>query len=170
MGRKIWSPGLLPKEINISKILEENRSIIRNKNIARIFYSVKLIENWGTGFSKMHFACKENNNPDPVFSIKTGAFVITFYKKINSEGVNEGVNEGINEGVNEGVSEGVNLLIKLIKSQPGKRTTEISEILNVPQKTIERWIKKLKETGQIVYKGSPKTGGYFVYEKVTSDE
>ena len=102
----------------------------------------------------MHFACKENNNPDPVFSIKTGAFVITFYKKINNEGVNEGVN----------------LLIKLIKSKPGKRTTEISEILNVPQKTIERWIKKLKETGQIVYKGSPKTGGYFVYEKVTSDE
>lgn len=32
----------------------------------------------------------------------------------------------------------------------------------IPQRTIERDLGQLKEKGAIVYKGSPKTGGYFL--------
>ena len=38
---------------------------------------------------------------------------------------------------------------------------EISEQLHVPAKTIERWIKKLRDENKIIFKGAPKTGGYF---------
>ncbi len=38
----------------------------------------------------------------------------------------------------------------------------MAAILNIPSKTIERWIKKLKEQGEITFSGSRKTGGYFV--------
>jgi ATP-dependent DNA helicase RecG len=75
---EVWSPGRLPKEIDISKLLIENRSIPRNRNLARIFFQVGLIENWGTGFHRMTEACHKNGNPLPLFEEKAGAFVITF--------------------------------------------------------------------------------------------
>jgi ATP-dependent DNA helicase RecG len=40
------------------------------------------------------------------------------------------------------------------------RIPEFSEQLHVPAKTIERWIKKLRDKNRIVFKGAPKTGGY----------
>ena len=39
---------------------------------------------------------------------------------------------------------------------------ELSEQLHVPAKTIERWIKKLRDENKIIFKGAPKTGGYFI--------
>jgi len=64
--------------------------------------------------------------------------------------------------ISEGVSEGVGSLLGCIRNKPGLRIPELSEQLNVPAKTIERWIKKLRDENRIVFKGAPKTGGYFV--------
>jgi len=50
---EIWSPGLLPKAINIDNIYKNNRSVPRNKILMEIFHRVGLIENWGTGFYRM---------------------------------------------------------------------------------------------------------------------
>jgi ATP-dependent DNA helicase RecG len=32
--------------------------------------------------------------------------------------------------------------------------------MGIPVKTLERWLKKLREQNMIEFKGSPKTGGY----------
>jgi len=64
--------------------------------------------------------------------------------------------------ISEGVSEGVNSLLVCIRNKPGLRIPELSEQLHVPAKTIERWIKKLRDENRIVFKGAPKTGGYFM--------
>jgi len=150
---EVWSPGRLPKKIDISRLLVENRSIPRNRNLARIFYQVGLIENWGTGFHRMAEACRKNDNPLPLFEEKTGAFVITFKKRNGNEGINEGLNEGINEGINK--------LFFHIATHPGERLTEISNQLKIPKKTLERWIKELKEQEKIHFKGGKRNGGYY---------
>ena len=77
---------------------------------------------------------------------KAGAFVIRFYKRKKIEGVNEGVS----------------ILLNFIKNNPGKRTNEIADSINKPAKTVERWLGKLKETNKIEYRGSSKTGGYYL--------
>ena len=64
----------------------------------------------------------------------------------------------------EGVSEGVKQLLAYIRKNPGKRTSQISQELKVPIKTLERWIKKLREKEYIEYIGSSKTGGYYAKE------
>ena len=48
-----------------------------------------------------------------------------------------------------------------IKSNPGQRVSQISKRLQIPEKTLERWIKRLKEEGKIEFRGSKKTGGYY---------
>jgi len=66
---------------------------------------------------------------------------------------------------NEGVNEGVNLLLQHIKKNPGKRVPHFEKALKTSPKTIERWLKKLKNEGRIEFQGSPKTGGYKVVKQ-----
>jgi predicted HTH transcriptional regulator len=104
----------------------------------------------------------ENGNPKPELKEITGAFVVKFTRHPASEGRSGGISEGISEGANGGAIEGINRLLEFIREKPGKRVFEIATALNVPSKTIERWIKKLREQEKIVFTGSRKTGGYFV--------
>jgi len=66
---------------------------------------------------------------------------------------------GMGEG--EGVSAGANKLVECIRANPGKRSSQIKEALNLPQRTMERWLKQLKGDGIIEFHDAPKTGGYF---------
>ena len=64
-------------------------------------------------------------------------------------------------GVTGGVKpESLNLL-QLIQSQPGLKTTELVSQTGKPQRTIERWLKQLKDNQLIEFRGAPKTGGYY---------
>jgi ATP-dependent DNA helicase RecG len=159
---EIWSPGLLPKELNIKSLLSESRSIPRNRALAKIFHDIGFIEGWGTGFQRMVEACTANGNPKPELKEMTGAFVVKFTRRPAGEGIKGGANEGANEGINGGTNEGINRLLEFIRGNPGKRVTEISAALDIPSKTVERWVKKLREQGVIVFRGPRKTGGYHV--------
>ncbi|MDZ7821438.1 MAG: ATP-binding protein [Candidatus Marinimicrobia bacterium] len=79
---EIWSPGSLPEELDLSRILFEDRAILKNSNLAMIFQSLGLVDNWGTGFKRMNDACVNNGNPEPLYSQKAGAFVVTIHKSI----------------------------------------------------------------------------------------
>ena len=48
----------------------------------------------------------------------------------------------VNRGVNGGVNGGVNELLVLINKYPGKRTIELAGLLNVPSRTVEKWLAK----------------------------
>jgi ATP-dependent DNA helicase RecG len=68
------------------------------------------------------------------------------------------------EGVNGGVSEGVKTVLAFIRQNPLSRVPAIAKGTAIPGKTIERYIKKLKEQGKIEFTGAPKTGGYRMIE------
>ena len=97
-----------------------------------------------------------NNKPPQFIEGDIFKTVIPIDHDIDNKG------EGVNEGVNEGVTEGVNELFFIIKENPGKRVPFLAEKINSPGKTIERWLKILKEEGKIKFTGNSKTGGYFV--------
>jgi len=54
------------------------------------------------------------------------------------------------------------LELNYIKNNPGKHTNDLARSINIPEKTVERWIKELKEKSKIEYKGSKRTGGYYI--------
>lgn len=66
-------------ELNVNSLLQNNRSIPRNKKILELFHKVGEIENWSTGFARINETCSENDNPAPVFEERAGAFVIKMY-------------------------------------------------------------------------------------------
>lgn len=68
---------------------------------------------------------------------------------------------GVNGGVSGGVNGGVNGLLSYIQSHPGQRSIEMVGALNIPLRTIVRWLKQLKETEKIEFRGATRTGGYY---------
>jgi ATP-dependent DNA helicase RecG len=151
------------------------RASTRNKQIAEAFYLTHDIEKYGSGFLRIRKAIQDY--PTMIFAFRdTGdGFVAEFSYTEQKTSVNpksEGIkleSEGINpesEGIkpeSEGIkpeSEGINLLLALIEKYPDKRLPFFKSELSVPKKTIERWLKKLRDAGKITYNGSKKTGGY----------
>ena len=61
----------------------------------------------------------------------------------------------------EGVNVEVNGLLSYAPSHPGKRAGEMAVAFKLSQRTIERWLKLLKENGKVEYRGAAKTGGYY---------
>jgi len=60
------------------------------------------------------------------------------------------------------INGGVNLVKEVIINNPGLNTYRIAEKLNKPERTVEKWLSKLKKSQIIEYRGSSKTGGYFI--------
>ncbi|MDP2363440.1 MAG: ATP-binding protein, partial [Ignavibacteria bacterium] len=78
---EIWNPGILPESITLESLKKEHRSIPRNEIIARCFYLIKYIEQWGTGTNRIVSLCKEAGLKEPKFEIRNGDFVVTFFRK-----------------------------------------------------------------------------------------
>ena len=64
--------------------------------------------------------------------------------------------------VSGGVSEEVRAVLDYLHEHPGARTNQMTASLSIPRRTLERLLKKLKDEQKIVFKGAPKTGGYYV--------
>ena len=154
----IANEGKLPPEITIADLKREHLSKPRNKLLADIFYKAGFIESWGRGTLKILRECKEAHIPEPNFYEENGVVKIIFEL---AGGNNTRQHEGVSEGVVEGVGEGVKDLFLIIKENPGQRVPFLSKKIQKPGKTIERWLRSLKGSGKIVFKGNSRTGGYF---------
>ncbi|MFI3261346.1 MAG: putative DNA binding domain-containing protein [Rikenellaceae bacterium] len=74
-------------------------------------------------------------------------------------GDNGGVNR-VNGGVNGGVKEQI---LELIKDNEGINTKAITTLLpDTAIRTVERYIKELRDKDIIEFRGAPKTGGYYI--------
>ena len=51
-------------------------------------------------------------------------------------------------------------ILKYIRKHQGANRTEISNALNIPIRTVSRYLKILSD--KIEFRGAPKTGGYFI--------
>lgn len=179
-----WNIGKLPEELTIEDLYKgTEKSIPRNIKVAEIFKEAFLIERYGSGIKRAVKELTDYKLPLPKIFETVGGIEIVIYgtpqeKKepqknegikenggINS-GINGGIKEngGLNDGINGGIkiSQGLKYLHEYIKNNPGKRINQISSTLQIPGRTLEKQIKKLKDMKKIAYIGSKKKGGYYV--------
>ena len=71
------------------------------------------------------------------------------------------LDEGIKVNSDEGINVGINQLLSVICSIPGARANKLATLIGKSRQTVERYVKTLKDCGQIEFRGSKKTGGYF---------
>ena len=64
----------------------------------------------------------------------------------------------VNDRVNDGIAK---TILDTIALRPGVRTNEIATHIGKSIPTVSRYIKTLKDSGKIEFRGAPKNGGYF---------
>ena len=89
------------------------------------------------------------------------------------DGIKDGVKDGIKDGVKDGIKDGVKQITKnqkyillLIKENPNITAIELSEVVGIKERNIEKHLTYLKETGLIERIGSRKTGHW----QISNDE
>lgn len=149
---EFFNPGTLPKGVSMNDILSGKlASNPRNKQIASIFKEAGIIEKYGSGIKRVRQVMAISDSAEPIFEMIAGYFKVTLFPS-------------------GGVSGGVSDLLNFIKTNPGQNSKEIKMAVNLPQRTLERWLKQLREHNKIEFQGVPKTGGYYLIKKGCVDQ
>ena len=122
-----------------------------SRELMRIYKDLELVEHLGSGLNRILEAYDKDS-----FVMKQNYMKNIFYK---NETPLDGVVSG---GVNGVVSGGVTELLEFIQTNPGLRANELSKHIDTPLRTVQRWLKQLKDENKIEFEGAPKTGGYVV--------
>lgn len=117
-----------------------------NRELMRVYKDLEMVEHLGSGLDRILKAYGKES-----FKISQNFMKNIFYKNIG--------------GVSGGVSGGVNKLLEFIKTNPNFKANEISDNIQIPLRTVERWLKQLKDENKIEFRGSPKSGGYWSLDK-----
>jgi len=144
---EFFNPGKLYGDLTIEKLQSGNYSSrTRNRAIARAFKEAGIIERYGSGIARIKNECKIHGVIEPKFEEFVHGFRVILYKeKLQNDNV------------------GTNELYYFIKENQPIRTLHIKEYFNqVTTRTLERWIKKLRDENKIEFRGSKKMGGYYV--------
>jgi ATP-dependent DNA helicase RecG len=134
---EVWNPGLLPERLTIEDLKREHESIPRNRTLARLFFFIKYIEEWGTGTNRIINQCKAFGLPEPIFEERAGSFVVTIRKFPSFEGLNERQIKAIS----------------YIKKEGNITNKKYQEINNVSKRTASYELSELVERGILRRKG-----------------
>jgi len=132
-------------------------SMLRNKNLANIFYRLKLIEAFGTGIPKI-MESYHTYLIEPKIDITDNAFKITLY---NTDFIKNSINDSFNSLLNEGEQK----VIDLFKDVDSIRRKDIEMKLSISQPMAIKHLKNLLEKEAIKKIGSGKNVRYHLSGK-----
>lgn len=148
---EFFNPGSLPKDIKY--ILKEEFSMPRNNTIARIFRTIKLSENIGSGFYKMFNGWTSYYKRKPKVEGDFDYYKITFYieKKAESQAK-----------VTAKVTANQRQILEAIGENPHITALELAGVLGISERKTKENIKKLKEKALLKRIGPDKGGHWLV--------
>jgi len=126
----------------------------RNPLIFGLFTRMHVVEKVGSGIPRMRRLMKDAGLPEPKFDTQ-GFFTVTFMKRAKTNSVTNGTLNGTLNGTET-------LVFDCIRTTPGITANTLVLQTDKSVRTIRRTVKQLIEKGLIEYRGSKKTGGYFI--------
>jgi ATP-dependent DNA helicase RecG len=169
----VWNDGLLPEGLTVEDLKRSHTSKPRNPIIADICFKAGYIDTWGRGTIKIIEACHEHNLPDPVMLEQQGGFLCQLFMQTSineSTATDEMLDFLTDEGeitvkLRRNYGENTVKILRLIISNPEIKTSELALNIGKSKSTIEKTIKRMKETQLIERIGSDRAG----YWKVRKD-
>lgn len=165
---EITNPGRLPVPLTPETIKEPHGSYPYNLRIAQVLYLLTNLERWGTGVSRMVELCREQGVPEPEYVTNGHEVKIVFKKKHKS---NSDENENVNVGSSVGSLSVVQLtarqkeIIRLIKGNPMMSSQQMSVVLSVVKRTIERDLADLQKKGILSREGNTSAGRWVLLKE-----
>ena len=179
----LWNYGLLPEGITVKNMFDEHSSMPRNRLIANVFYLAGFIEAWGRGFGIVADTFRKEELEVPTFKEEFGGLTVTIKREIFAAIQSGGriddrtgrivkKNDNDNENV---VSDAVSLsqvyltdrqqrICKLIEDNPTVSSKQMSQVLSVDPRTVQRDLAVMQKKGVLIREGNT-SAGRWVFNK-----
>ena len=157
---------ILPEGWTVDTLMEPHNSRPYNPDIANVFYRAGYIEHWGRGIQKICDACKELGAELPVYEL-IGNGLRVHFKALESALIDEPKTPnrhggGLSGGIDGGLAERI---IELIRADDTVTVSAMGELLGIPKRTIEREMKKLRDSDRITREGGNRYGHWKINQK-----
>lgn len=177
---EIISPGGFYDGLTLEQALDGVQSF-RNEKLVQLLFKLDYIENYASGLSRIFNEYKKEGL-EPVIKTASTMFKITFPNK-NYEALYLNPEKHLEDNKSISLSYGKIIgkvndkveslsprdanIYRVIKMYPGKRVPQLVELLqpldkDITENILYKRIRKLSD--YIIFKGSSKTGGYFIKE------
>ena len=154
---QLWNEGTLPQSITIEKLMGDHESMPRNPLIAKVFYLMGFIENWGRGYEKIRDAFEQAHLQVPTFEQVRGGIMATIQREVfqkvqngqsSAENTTESTLKSTLKSTPKSTLKGTRKAIReIIESNPNVTLDQIAEQLGLNPRGIDKHIKKLKTMG-----------------------
>ena len=121
--------------------------------IAEVLFKSSFLESWGSGVGRMVDACRAQGVPEPEYEVAGGFVRIVFRRPEGAGDVNGDVTSL------KGVLKDIYLIVL---NNPGIKIAQVAELRGKSESTVWKQLNELTKKGIIEYRGSDKTGGYYV--------
>jgi len=147
---EVWNPGNLPIGWTVDVLKKKHESKPHNLLIARLFFLIKYIEEWGTGTTDMVNDTIKHGLPEPLFE-DTGTSIIVTFRKYN-----------ISEEAMEKMPENERRIVEYIIEKGRISRKNCIELLNVSHATAFRYFEILENKKIIKRAGTGKNVHYLL--------
>ncbi len=154
---------ILPEGWTVETLMQPHDSIPYNPDIANVFYRAGYIETWGQGIQKICDECIALGTELPRYEI-LGTGIRVYFPALKSALIDwsktpNRQDVGKNVGLEVGLAEKI---IELISDNSEIKMSEMAEKLDVTTRTIEREMKKMRESGRVIRVGGKRYGHWEV--------
>lgn len=155
----IYSPGSYASSFKPEEYIKKNiQSSIRNSGIAKILYINNSIEQFGSGFKRIHSLCKDAGVTYAYEASETGFMFILYRKSINNVTVNVTQNVTVNKTEQS--------VLALLELHPEYTREQLADATSKTVRTIQRVLNSLRDKDLIIREGSDKDGRWVVKQKL----
>ena len=164
---EVWNEGELPGGYNEAVLYGKHSSKPRNRNIAGTMFKAGFIDTWGRGFKKIREGFEKIGMPMPKVENFCGGVQVTIARTKFMQITNVGGRVGGDVGDQDEtkLTERHKDILNLIKKDARVSANEMSEVLSVTQRTIERDLALLQKKRVIIREGNVKSGRWVVIKE-----
>ena len=157
---EIQNPGMLPFGMTLDDF-KAGVSKVRNRVICRVFRELGLMEEWGSGYSRIIKSCRDGGYPEPEWMEQGVSMKVAFrpHPETHEEDV------PVNAPVNVPVNSRQQWFLDQVKVGVKVSANDIAGHWKVSEKTAKRDIADLKRKRLIKFRGAPKNGTYFLKKR-----
>jgi ATP-dependent DNA helicase RecG len=147
---EIHNPGGLVGGLKLSEL--GKRSAPRNPLLFGILYRMDLVEHVGSGLKRIRESMHAYGLPAPLIEADEHWFTITFKRKVEEKSSRKGSEKGSEKSSEK--------ILGLIRDNKNITIAELSSVLNVSTRAVEKHLARLQENG-LLRRIGPDKGGYW---------
>lgn len=170
---EIWNQGDLPEGYDEKVLYGKHSSMPRNSNIADTMFKAGFIDTWGRGYKKIREGFTKAGLAIPTVTSHCGGTLVSFQrgfdvvtgKKITSSNVISDVSSSVGSLSVVQLSDRQKKICELILKDSFISAQQMSVVLSVVKRTIERDLADLQKKGILIREGNTSAGHWEIIEK-----